>query len=215
MLIFHYYLCKFIAVLQYSVIVFKNDLCVCDNILMYHIKSLGSSSKQPKIDTCAQPDCVNQQDWQQCQVAVCVHVFPLTRVWALASPASALSFNCSTDKSSSASSSGGEGDAFNVHTSISIDNMLASKLAEQYNFMEGTVWLCWFLHTVFTASDEQIPPDISCNMRITRSQRWRRCESVCILNPAVYLSVYADTLWQDPPSTPCPAPMSPQYLLIA
>lgn len=127
MLIFHYYLCKFSAVLQYCVIVFKNDLCVCDNILMYHIKSLGSSSKQPKIDTCAQPDCVNQQDWQQCQVAVCVHVFALTRVWALASPASALSFNCSTDKSSSGSSSGGEGDAFNVHTSISINQKLLSE----------------------------------------------------------------------------------------
>lgn len=184
-------------------------ICVWDNILVYHMKSLGSSSKQPKIAACL--DWVNQQDWQQCQVPDCVQVFSLTRVWDLASPTSALSFNCSTDKSSCSSSSGGGRDALNIHVHLDqsqaicwirgLHNMLVFKFAEQFYIIKGTVWLYWFLqcsHHRWTNL-----PHISCNMRITRSQRWHRCESVCISDLTVYLSVYADTPWQDPWLTPC------------
>lgn len=83
--------------------------------------------------------------------------------------------------------------------------MLVFKFAEQFYIIKGH-WLYCFLqcsHHRWT----NLPP-ISCNMRITRSQRWHRCESVCISDLPAYLSM----------QIPCdktlgsnPAPMSPQY----
>lgn len=189
---YYHYVCKK-CVLWHSPIVFRM-ICVCDNILVYHVKSLGSSSKQPKITTC--PDWVNQQDWQQCQVPDCVHVFSLTRVWALASPASALSFNCSTDKSSCRSLSGGGQDALNVH--FHLDQWkVTCWIRGLHNTLEHCG--CTAFYSVHTTDGQ-----LSLTYLVT--WEWQEVRGgidvrVCAFQTYEPICLSADTLWQDPWST--------------
>lgn len=90
--------------LHYTAKMFRM-ICMSENTLVCRTERMVSFSSQPKIDTCPQPDWVKEQlltTMPSASLFVCVL---LTRVWALASPPSALSINCSSVNSSSGSSS--------------------------------------------------------------------------------------------------------------
>lgn len=166
-------------------------ICGGENILVYHVRSPRSSCKQPKIDTCTQPDWVNQLGLTTMPSAsLCICVL-LTRVWALASPASALSINCSTVKSSSGSSSEGEGESITVHLSVSNNHKLLCELADYIIrhhaqtctavqlYWENSVTVPILTHCSQPAMNKS-PPGISCSVRIARSQRWCETENMCV-----------------------------------